>query len=135
MVIEAGEIFARIGTFEENGKWSPHLHFQIMLDMLGNRGDFPGACTPAQADIWKSICPDPWKFLTGVPTPQIPSMAKSDIVSYRRQHLGKNIRPSIGDSDVKTGLLSLCRERSAICAAIGEQRVQDFHTEIGRAHV
>ncbi len=97
MVIEAGEIFARIGTFEENGKWSPQLHFQIMLDMLGNRGDFPGVCTPAQADIWKSICPDPWKFFTGSPTPRVPSMEKSEIVKYRRQHLGKNMSISYRD--------------------------------------
>ena len=96
-IIEAGETFARIGTYEENGQWAPHLHFQIMLDTLGMNGDFPGVCTPAQSDVWKSICPDPWKFLTGVPTPQIPSMAKSDIVSYRRQHLGKNMSISYRD--------------------------------------
>src|SRR5260370_3591339 len=28
-----GEEFARVGATEENGGWTPHVHFQIILDL------------------------------------------------------------------------------------------------------
>src|ERR1700730_18132551 len=40
--ITRGEKFARIGTSAENGGWPPHLHFQIILDLLDLDADFPG---------------------------------------------------------------------------------------------
>ncbi len=36
------EKIATLGTPEENGGYSPHLHFQIMTDMGTYKGDFPG---------------------------------------------------------------------------------------------
>lgn len=56
---KAGAQIATIGPCPENGAWPPHLHFQLMLDMLGNEGDFPGVAFPEEEAIWKSICPDP----------------------------------------------------------------------------
>ena len=95
--IRAGEVIGAIGAFRENGNWPPHLHFQVMLDLLGNDHDFPGVCTPDLAPVWRSICPDPWKMLTGQPSPVIPSRTKEEIVGYRRQHLGKNLSISYKD--------------------------------------
>lgn len=89
--IKAGSNFAQVGKRTENGNWPPHLHFQIMLDALGNEGDFPGVCVPEQVVVWKSICPDPWLFLTGELTPTIKSIPKEEIVSYRKKHVGKNL--------------------------------------------
>ncbi len=57
--IERGHQIAAIGDISVNGNWPPHLHFQVMLDMLGYEGDFPGVAFPEQAEIWKSICPNP----------------------------------------------------------------------------
>ena len=31
-----------LGTDKENGGWPPHLHFQLMFNMEGRRGDYPG---------------------------------------------------------------------------------------------
>lgn len=89
--IATGETIARIGTWEVNGHWTPHLHFQIMLDMLGRQGDFPGVCLHRDLPVWTSICPDPWAFVTGAPASPTPLMDNEAIVSYRRQHLGKNL--------------------------------------------
>lgn len=86
-----GQVIGAIGDQSENGNWPSHLHFQIMLDTLGHSGDFPGVCTPLWSSVFKSICPDPWKVLTGSDTPKIQFRSKSEIVSYRRQHLGKNM--------------------------------------------
>lgn len=55
----AGEILCRFGDFPINGDWIPHLHFQVIFDMLGREGDYFGAAKPSEWDIWASICPDP----------------------------------------------------------------------------
>lgn len=61
--IAAGEKIAELGTPDINGGWAPHLHFQIMLDLQGRRGDFPGVCKLSEKDAWAAICPDPHKLL------------------------------------------------------------------------
>ena len=61
---KAGEQIGTVGPFPENGDWPPHLHFQLMTDMLGWKGDFPGVCAPSQIDFYKQIVPDP-KLILG----------------------------------------------------------------------
>lgn len=93
--IKAGEAFCEIGPMPENGNWSPHLHFQVMLDLMGWAGDFPGVAFPRWREVWKSICPDPWLLLTGQPSPPPPSsLSASLILDFRREHLGKNLSVS-----------------------------------------
>ncbi len=57
--LAAGETFADVGPYPENGDWPPHLHFQLMLDMQGRQGDFPGVARPEERDYWAALCPDP----------------------------------------------------------------------------
>lgn len=57
--VAKGEAFARIGDFPVNGNWVPHLHFQIITDLLGLEGNFPGVARPSQRDLWKALSPDP----------------------------------------------------------------------------
>lgn len=57
--IAQGEQIAQVGQNNENGQWPPHLHFQIVTDMLGNSGDYPGVAAPSQKDYWLTLCPDP----------------------------------------------------------------------------
>lgn len=57
--INAGQEFANMGEFADNGHWPPHVHFQIIADMLGKSGDFPGVAKPSERDYWLSICLDP----------------------------------------------------------------------------
>ena len=64
--IEKGKPIGRIGETDTNGGWSPHLHFQIILDMLGESGNFPGVAGPGERDIWTGICPDP-NIILGIP--------------------------------------------------------------------
>jgi len=58
-MLEKGEAFATVGPYPENGDWPPHLHFQIIADMQGRRGDFPGVALPTERDYWTTLCPDP----------------------------------------------------------------------------
>jgi 4-aminobutyrate aminotransferase-like enzyme/Ser/Thr protein kinase RdoA (MazF antagonist) len=57
--IRKGAAIARIGHDRENGGWTPHLHFQIITDLLDRRGDFPGVASPDQRRLWLSLVPDP----------------------------------------------------------------------------
>ncbi|RAI95020.1 peptidoglycan DD-metalloendopeptidase family protein [Algoriphagus yeomjeoni] len=57
--IKSGELLAHVGPFPENGDWPPHLHFQLMWDMMGNVGDFPGVCSKRDVEKFQLICPDP----------------------------------------------------------------------------
>ncbi|MDP5120650.1 MAG: peptidoglycan DD-metalloendopeptidase family protein [Spirosomaceae bacterium] len=61
--INKGGQFAEFGPFPENGDWPPHLHFQLMNDLLGKTGDFPGVCSEADKDLYAEICPNPYEFV------------------------------------------------------------------------
>ncbi|ESQ82624.1 hypothetical protein AEAC466_15910 [Asticcacaulis sp. AC466] len=63
MAVMAGQNIARLGAADVNGDWPPHLHFQIILDMQGRRGDYPGVFKKSERDQWKRICPDPAPLL------------------------------------------------------------------------
>lgn len=64
--VGAGQKLGELGDSHVNGGWAPHLHFQVMLDLLGHRGDFPGVCRKSEADLWLTLCPDP-RPLLGLP--------------------------------------------------------------------
>jgi murein DD-endopeptidase MepM/ murein hydrolase activator NlpD len=56
----------RIGSFgiiEENGHWPPHLHFQLMFNMEGMHGDYPGVCRYSEKDKYQKNIPDPQLIL------------------------------------------------------------------------
>lgn len=57
--LQAGEVFAHIGTPQENGGWPPHLHFQIVIDLEGKIGDYPGVVDPQNAEHFLRNCPNP----------------------------------------------------------------------------
>ncbi|GAB2514367.1 peptidoglycan DD-metalloendopeptidase family protein [Spirosoma aerophilum] len=60
---KAGEKLGEIGPYPENGDWPPHLHFQLMTDMLGLKGDFPGVCSLTDRAKFLSLCPNPNQLL------------------------------------------------------------------------
>ncbi|GGO34651.1 hypothetical protein GCM10010991_25750 [Gemmobacter aquaticus] len=58
--VAAGQVIAHLGDWPENGGWAPHLHFQIMTDLLGQTsGNFFGVAHESLWDVWQQICPDP----------------------------------------------------------------------------
>ncbi|HRK43051.1 MAG TPA: peptidoglycan DD-metalloendopeptidase family protein [Gemmobacter sp.] len=58
--VDAGQVIAHLGNWPENGGWAPHLHFQIMADMLEQTsGNFFGVGHESLWDVWQQICPDP----------------------------------------------------------------------------
>ncbi|MDT0689511.1 peptidoglycan DD-metalloendopeptidase family protein [Salegentibacter sp. F188] len=53
------EKIAELGEPLENGDYAPHLHFQIMEDLMGNSGDFPGVASKKEIELYLRNCPDP----------------------------------------------------------------------------
>ncbi len=83
MPVKKGQQIATIGLAPENGNWPPHLHFQVMLDMLGYQGDFPGVAFPEEREVWLSVCP---------PHLRPPETdGEVDILHARRQYLGRSL--------------------------------------------
>lgn len=56
---KAGQVLATLGDASVNGDYAPHLHFQIIKDIEGNFGDYPGVCSATDLDFYQSNCPDP----------------------------------------------------------------------------
>src|ERR1700761_4299983 len=61
--VNSNEQIATLGNIDENGHWPPHLHFQLMLDMEGKRGDYPGVCRFSEKNIYQKNIPDPQLIL------------------------------------------------------------------------
>lgn len=90
--VTRGEEFARVGSVSENGGWTPHLHFQIILDLLELGADFPGVAYASQREVWTSLSPDP-NLLLGIPAGRFPVKETSlwETLEKRRKLLGKNL--------------------------------------------
>ena len=57
--IKEGDKFAEIGNFPINGNWSPHLHFQIIIDLMNEKKNFPGVSEKNLWSMWSKISPNP----------------------------------------------------------------------------
>ncbi|RZJ68209.1 MAG: peptidase M23 [Flavobacterium sp.] len=63
--IEIGDSFKKgaeigeLGDASVNGDYPPHLHFQIIIDIEDNFGDYPGVCSESDRDFYLRNCPDP----------------------------------------------------------------------------
>lgn len=91
-LIEAGQVIAETGTIAENGGWSPHVHFQVITDLLGETGNFHGAGEPGKMEVWREICPDPNLILGLAPESFYHPAPSVDALQAKRQQL---IGPSL----------------------------------------
>jgi murein DD-endopeptidase MepM/ murein hydrolase activator NlpD len=58
-VVKKGEKIATLGLPPINGDYAPHLHFQIIIDMENNFGDYPGVCSQNKLAFYTQNCPNP----------------------------------------------------------------------------
>jgi 4-aminobutyrate aminotransferase-like enzyme/Ser/Thr protein kinase RdoA (MazF antagonist) len=87
--------FARVGDAHENGGWTPHLHFQIILDLLDRGTDFPGVAAASERAVWTSLSPDP-NVMLQIPKEKFPAkeLEAGDTAAVRKSLLGKNLSVS-----------------------------------------
>ncbi len=89
--VRRGETLARVGSYEVNGNWPPHLHFQIVLDLLDKEGDFPGVAAPSERDLWLGLSPEPGGLL-GLPAgARAPREDPESLRRERRERISGNL--------------------------------------------
>ncbi|MBN2228334.1 MAG: aminotransferase class III-fold pyridoxal phosphate-dependent enzyme [Candidatus Thorarchaeota archaeon] len=90
--VRRGEQIATVGTPSENGGWPPHLHFQLIVDMLDCEGDFFGVAPPSKREVWLSISPDS-NYILQIPPSIFPSsnLNQEEILDIRRKHIGRSL--------------------------------------------
>ena len=96
--VKLGQQIARLGDFPENGDWPPHLHFQLVTDLLDMEGNFPGVALPSQRNVWLSISPDPAVMLD-LPEGSTfaPESPLEEIRRLREEHLAPSLSLSYGE--------------------------------------
>lgn len=55
----AGTCIGRVGDPDENGHWPPHIHVQLIKDLQGFEGDYPGLCQESEWADFRTNCPEP----------------------------------------------------------------------------
>jgi murein DD-endopeptidase MepM/ murein hydrolase activator NlpD len=112
-LLEQGQVLGYVGNYPENGDWPPHLHFQVILDMLDNTGDFPGVAAKSQLATWLSLCPNP-NVILGIPyqwlgaggrAASAPPLPNACIEALRTRHLCR----SLSTAYANVGALQLVR--------------------------
>lgn len=90
--IASGSEVGRVGDVGVNGGWPPHLHFQIVIDLLEQQGDFPGVARASQHDVWTSLSPDP-NLIARIPQPVSAAGGPTtdQILATRRRQLGPSL--------------------------------------------
>ncbi len=90
--VARGEQIAALGTPAENGNWTPHLHLQVVTDLLELGSDFPGVGTASRRDVWRSVSPDP-NLIVGAPASRFPAALPEQRETLRRR--GALVGPSV----------------------------------------
>ena len=90
--IERGKQFASIGATEENGGWPPHLHFQLITDLLDLGTNFPGVALASERQVWTSLSPDP-NLILQIPSDQFPAKTPDaqQTLAARKSVLGNSL--------------------------------------------
>jgi len=92
--IKKSQIIGQIGNYPINGNWPPHLHFQIALDMMGEKENFPGVSEDILSDLWSKISPDP-NLILNIPNSFFQNNEKVENLLFKRKSL---ISPSFSIS-------------------------------------
>jgi 4-aminobutyrate aminotransferase-like enzyme/Ser/Thr protein kinase RdoA (MazF antagonist) len=90
--VSHGKPFARIGSSAENGGWPPHLHFQIITDLLDLGTGFPGVARFSERKVWTSLSPDP-NLLLSIPAIRflLPEPEFAETLDRRRSLLSQSL--------------------------------------------
>jgi 4-aminobutyrate aminotransferase-like enzyme/Ser/Thr protein kinase RdoA (MazF antagonist) len=100
--VTAGKLLGCMGEIHQNGFWPPHVHFEIILDMLECTDTFFGVGNHAHRNVWISLCPDP-NLILKIPD-LVLNQPRSDLqreaaplLKSRQQHLSGSLSLSYRD--------------------------------------
>ncbi|HWQ15370.1 MAG TPA: aminotransferase class III-fold pyridoxal phosphate-dependent enzyme [Roseiflexaceae bacterium] len=87
-----GQRIGSVGPPALNGDWPPHLHVQIILDLLDLEQDYPGVARASQRDVWLALSPDP-NLILSIPPARLPAPHPSaeETLAARRSRIGRSL--------------------------------------------
>ncbi len=96
--VAAGDVIGWVGPPLRNGGWAPHVHVQVILDLLDLDVDYPGVAVPSQRATWIGLSPDP-ALLLDLPAAVAhqPDRPVSETLADRHRLLGPNLSVSYAD--------------------------------------
>ncbi len=89
--VRRGDVLAHLGAFEVNGNWPPHLHLQLITDVLDAQADFPGVAAPGEREVWRSLSPDPNLLLALPRELRAPERSVGALTGSRQQLIGPGL--------------------------------------------
>ena len=91
--VRKGQRVGAIGAPPRNGDWPPHVHVQIIADMLDRGGEFHGVGAESERAVWLSLSPDPSLLLGGAARSNFRAPAESParLREDRRRRLGPSL--------------------------------------------
>lgn len=90
--VARGQRLGAVGDAATNGGWPPHLHFQLITDLLELNADFPGVAYASERAIWRSLSPDP-NVIAGIALERFPAREQTaeETLTGRKACLGGNL--------------------------------------------
>jgi 4-aminobutyrate aminotransferase-like enzyme/Ser/Thr protein kinase RdoA (MazF antagonist) len=90
--VARGERIGSVGAPPGNGAWPPHLHLQIILDLLELDRDYPGVALASQREVYLANSPDP-NLVLGIPPERLPAPppSREQTLAERRARIGRNL--------------------------------------------
>ena len=89
--VARGERLGTLGTPDVNGGWPPHLHFQVVTDLLDRGADFPGVAAADARGVWRSLSPDPSPLLHIGGEARARETSAAAALSARHAATGRNV--------------------------------------------
>jgi 4-aminobutyrate aminotransferase-like enzyme/Ser/Thr protein kinase RdoA (MazF antagonist) len=96
--VRAGDEVATMGVEEVNGGWAPHVHFQLLVDLVGLDVDVPGVAPQDELAVWRSLSPDPNLLLrdpSGLVAPA--EVSTGEVAAARRTTLSRSLSLSYSE--------------------------------------
>lgn len=93
-----GDVIGYLGPYPENGNWAPHVHFQLLLDLMDMDNNVCGVAARSEINVWSSVCPSP-NLILGMKTKCQGSIVRNskNIRAERSRHLSPNLSLSYSD--------------------------------------
>ncbi len=88
--VQKGQPIGAVGDGTANGGRPPHVHFQVIADLVGQEGNFPSVAAPSQREVWLSLCPDP-NLVLNIPAACFPveEWSREQILDARERHISR----------------------------------------------
>ena len=93
--IKAGECFGKLGSQNQNGGWSPHLHFQLAFLTDGLSQDWPGVVDPDELYFWSKVFPNPASLMNlSEEKVSYKGINQNDLLEQRKNKFSQNLKLS-----------------------------------------